>query len=203
MNTVTGSYLVKQLWPHSKFIYIGQFTTFAKHSNWFLLCGVVKSILMFINTEYKEDDGSLTKLGVETIWHVQDRGGSRHSGGVHLQAKKCGRWYRGTLHAGSCGSGVELVSCYQKVAGSVPLVCMSKCPGARYWTQNCSRCAGWHLAWQPPPSMYECIYELQLQYFGQKCLLNANVLKRLTHPCCYTLKLMQFRRCCARQQTAW
>ena len=25
-------------------------------------------------------------------------------------------------------------SCYRKVAGSIPLVCMSKCPWARYWT---------------------------------------------------------------------
>ena len=28
----------------------------------------------------------------------------------------------------SCCSGVDPVSCYQKVAGSIPLVCMSKCP---------------------------------------------------------------------------
>ena len=31
-----------------------------------------------------------------------------------------------------CGSGVEPVPCYQKVAGSIPLVCMSKCPWPRY-----------------------------------------------------------------------
>ena len=39
----------------------------------------------------------------------------------------------------SCGSGVEPVSCYQKVTGLIALVCMSKCPCARYWTPNCSR----------------------------------------------------------------
>ena len=58
-----------------------------------------------------------------------------------------------------CGSGVEPTSCYLKVAGLIPLVCMSKCPWAR-WTPNCSWCAGWHLAWQPPPSVYECMYKL-------------------------------------------
>ena len=51
-------------------------------------------------------------------------------------------------------------SCYRKDAGSIPLVCMSKCPWARYWTPNCSWCAGWHLALQPPPSGYECMNEL-------------------------------------------
>ena len=33
---------------------------------------------------------------------------------------------------------VEPASCYWKVAGLIPLVCMSKCPWARYWTPNCS-----------------------------------------------------------------
>ena len=53
--------------------------------------------------------------------------------------------------------GVEPVSWYQKVAGSVPLVCMLKCPWARYQMPNCSWYAGRHLAWQPPPSVYECM----------------------------------------------
>ena len=44
----------------------------------------------------------------------------------------------------SCGSGLEPASCYQKVAGLISLVCMSKCPWARYWTPNCSWCAGRH-----------------------------------------------------------
>ena len=44
---------------------------------------------------------------------------------------------------------VEPASCYQEVVGSIPLVCMSKCPYARHWTPNCSWCAGRHLAWQP------------------------------------------------------
>ena len=37
-----------------------------------------------------------------------------------------------SLCVGGCGSGVEAVSCYQKVAGLIPLVCMLKCPWARY-----------------------------------------------------------------------
>ena len=31
-----------------------------------------------------------------------------------------------------CGSGVEPVSCYWKLAGLIRMVCMSKCPLARY-----------------------------------------------------------------------
>ena len=58
---------------------------------------------------------------------------------------------------GGCGSGGEPASCYRKVTGSIALVCMLKCPGARYWTPNCSWCTGRHLAW----------------HFGQKHLLNA------------------------------
>ena len=50
---------------------------------------------------------------------------------------------------GCCDSGEEPASCYRKVAGSIPLVCMWKCP-------NCPWCAGRHLAWQPPPSVCEC-----------------------------------------------
>ena len=40
---------------------------------------------------------------------------------------------------------VYQMPCYQKVTGSFPLVCMSKCPWARYWTPNCWR-AGQQLA---------------------------------------------------------
>ena len=48
-----------------------------------------------------------------------------------------------SLKIGSgCGSGVGPTSCYWKVAGSIPLVWMSKWPRARYWTPNCSWCAG-------------------------------------------------------------
>ena len=36
-----------------------------------------------------------------------------------------------------CGSWVEPASCYRKVAGSIRLVYMSKCPWARYWNPNC------------------------------------------------------------------
>ena len=52
---------------------------------------------------------------------------------------------------------VEPVSYYWKVASSIPLVCMSKCHWARYWTPNCFCCAGRQLAWQPPPCMNVCM----------------------------------------------
>ena len=67
----------------------------------------------------------------------------------------------------SC-EGTPLAPCYQKVAGSIPLVCMSKRPWARYWTPNCSWCAGRHLAWQP--SVYVWI---TVSRFGQKLQLNS------------------------------
>ena len=38
--------------------------------------------------------------------------------------------------------GVEPASCYWKVAGLITLICMSRCPWARYWTLNCSWCSG-------------------------------------------------------------
>ena len=55
-----------------------------------------------------------------------------------------------------CGSGVEPASCHRKVAGSIPLVCMSKCP----W--SCMAVATTISVW-----MHE------LSCFGQKCLINA------------------------------
>ena len=33
---------------------------------------------------------------------------------------------------GGCGSGVEPASCDREVAGSIPLVCVSRCPWAKY-----------------------------------------------------------------------
>ena len=66
----------------------------------------------------------------------------------------------GRINMGVCSSGVGSVCYYWKVAGLSPLVCMSKCLQARCWTPNCSWFAGLHLAWQSPPSVYECIYEL-------------------------------------------
>ena len=45
------------------------------------------------------------------------------------------------VHLSSLAQGVEPASCYQKVAGLISLVCMSKFPWARYWTPNCSWCA--------------------------------------------------------------
>ena len=41
--------------------------------------------------------------------------------------------------------------------------------------QTAPWCAGWHLAWQPPPSVYECVYVwVTVSRFQQKCLLNVN-----------------------------
>ena len=78
------------------------------------------------------------------------------------------------------------MSCYQKVAGSIPLVCMPKCPWA-----NCSWCAV--LARQPPPSVSHwnatcwsppgparCVLVLvcagfSSRDFGQRSLINVNI----------------------------
>ena len=46
------------------------------------------------------------------------------------------RIYPKTRIRGNCVSGVEQASCYQKVVGSIPLVCMWKCPWARYPPQT-------------------------------------------------------------------
>ena len=53
---------------------------------------------------------------------------------------------------------VAPASCYQMVASSIPLACMSKCPWERYWTPNYSWYAG--LTWQLPPSVCEYMYQL-------------------------------------------
>ena len=61
---------------------------------------------------------------------------------VFVSAITAGNWRKVSLKIpicliqASCGSGVEPASCYVKVRGSIPLVCMSKCPLARYWTPN-------------------------------------------------------------------
>ena len=79
-----------------------------------------------------------------------------------------------TCYVGVCGSGVEPASCYRKFTCSIPLVCILKCPWARYWTPNCSWCAGQHLAWPPPPSVYECMCVwIIISHFGRKRLPNA------------------------------
>ena len=49
---------------------------------------------------------------------------------------------------GGCGSGIEPVSCYLRVAGR-------------------------HLAWQPPPSVYECVYEILLVTLDKSVCWNA------------------------------
>ena len=69
------------------------------------------------------------------------------------------------------GSGIEPVSCYLKVACSIPLVCMLKDPWARYWPPN-SWCAGWHLALQPPVTVYEL---LQVALYNNNSTFLKNV----------------------------
>ena len=64
--------------------------------------------------------------------------------------------WRLSENKGGC-SEAEPASCCRTVAGLIPLVCMSKCPWARYWTPNCFWCAGRQLARQPPPSVCECM----------------------------------------------
>ena len=39
-------------------------------------------------------------------------------------------------HETGCGSEIEPASSYRKVAGPIPLICMSKCPWARYWSHH-------------------------------------------------------------------
>ena len=81
-------------------------------------------------------------------------------------------------------TGVEPASCYWKVAGSIPLVCISKYPWARYWTPNCSWCADWHLSWQ-----WTAISEwrVSVSCFRQRCLLNV-----LNEICNYNLFVQLF-----------
>ena len=90
-------------------------------------------------------------------WQISEEG--QHNLWVALNYLKC--------HVGDCGSGVEPAS--WKVTGSIPLICMLKCPWASYWTTNCSWCAVQHLAWLPPPSVYECMYELVLVVLVSVC----------------------------------
>ena len=80
----------------------------------------------------------------------------------------------------SWGCEVEPASCYWRVAWSIPLVCMAKCPWARYWTPNCSWCAGQHFnGSHHHPCMYVWI---TVSRSGQKRLLNdLNVM--LLHFC--------------------
>ena len=74
-----------------------------------------------------------------------------------------------THYLGGAVAQVEPASCNRKVASSIPHVCMSKCPWARYWTPNCSWCAGRHLAYP-----HQCMNVwITVSRFVQKHLLNA------------------------------
>lgn len=46
-----------------------------------------------------------------------------------------------------------------------PLETLAKCPWATHWTPYCSWLAGSHLAWQPPPSVSECVCVWQRQHW--------------------------------------
>ena len=100
-------------------------------------------------------------------WRKGRRKHITHRGKNSLQQRCVRHFLFVILELGSCDSGVEPASCYRKGAGSIPLVCMSNCPWARYWTPISSWCAGRHLAATAiSVSMYVWIT-------GQKCLLNA------------------------------
>ena len=93
--------------------------------------------------------------------------------------------------------------------------CQSVLSWARYWIPNCSWRVGRHFAWQPPPSMYECMYELlwdvrticcwstsifkeMLRYF--QAALVATKLSRLT---ICNLKLGIFKCSVSRARVSW
>ena len=84
---------------------------------------------------------------------------------------------------GGCGSVVGPASCYQKVAGSAPLVCVSKCPWARYWTPKLLL-----MCWSTPCmaataiGVGMCVW-ITVSCFGQKCPLDALKCKCHTHRC--------------------
>ena len=63
------------------------------------------------------------------------------------------------LTLNSCGSGVEPASSYLKVAGSIPLIRMSKCPWARYWIPNSPWCAGRHCKSLWTKAFVKCKYK--------------------------------------------
>ena len=49
-------------------------------------------------------------------------------------------------------------SCSSKVVGSIPLICMSKCPWARYWTLNCSWCC-WSTPYMAAPAISVWVFD--------------------------------------------
>ena len=71
----------------------------------------------------------------------------------------------------------EPASCYCQLTGSIPLVCMSKCPWARYGTPNCSWCWSTHCTAASTISVWMYVW-ITASHFGQKHLLktlNVNV----------------------------
>ena len=53
--------------------------------------------------------------------------------------------------------------CYWKVAGSIPLVCMSNCPWARCWTPNCQLC------WLAATAISDWMYIwMTVSHFGEQ-----------------------------------
>ena len=61
---------------------------------------------------------------------------------------------------------------FQKVAGSIPLVCMSKCPWARYWNPNCTLHGSHH---------HQCMNVCMntVSRFGQNHLINTQDVNNL------------------------
>ena len=77
------------------------------------------------------------------------------------------------IEKGCCGSGVESASRYLKVAGLIPLICMSKFPMARYWTPKLLL-----MCWSAPCTAATAISVwITVSRFGQKLLLNVKYLQ--------------------------
>ena len=78
-----------------------------------------------------------------------------------------------TSIVGGSSSGVQPACCYRKVAGSTPLVSMLKCPWARYWTTDCSWCAGRHLFISATAITVWMYVWITVRRFGPTHLLNV------------------------------
>ena len=59
------------------------------------------------------------------------------------------------------------------VPSLAPAVNMLRGWRSSYWTPECSWCARRHLAWQPPPLLYECMCELLYVALDKSICLNA------------------------------
>ena len=66
-------------------------------------------------------------------------------------------YVRLTKRSGGCDSGVEQASCYWEVAGLISPGLHVEVSLGKIVNPHCSWCAGLHLVWQLPPSVYELL----------------------------------------------